>query len=78
LYLLVVSPRDYRAHRGIGNTVDADMGLQSADAIKIRFRKHFGTDARALKRVNKSWFYKKGFIGLERTAAYLPEDGKLE
>jgi len=54
------------------------MGLQSADAIKFRFRKHFGTDIRALKRVNKSWFYKKGFIGLERTAAYLPEDGKQE
>jgi hypothetical protein len=34
------------------DAVDADMGLQSIDAIKFCFRKPFGADVRTLKRVD--------------------------
>jgi hypothetical protein len=36
------------------DAVDADMGLQSTDAIKFCFRKHFHTDARAPNRVERA------------------------
>jgi len=76
---MVVSPsgvaRDYRAHRGIGNAVDADMGLQSADTIKFRFRKHFGTAFERSNACTKAVVIKKDLLASKEPAAYLPEDG---
>ena len=60
------------------DAVNADMGLQPTDAIKFCFRENFGTDVRALKRVNRGFSYKKDLLVSKRTAAYLPEDGKQE
>jgi hypothetical protein len=74
----VVSPRDYRAHRGIGNAVDADMGLQSADTTKFRFRKHFGTAFERSNACTKAVVIKKDLLASKEPAAYLPEDGKQE
>jgi hypothetical protein len=60
------------------DAAEADMGLQSAGAIKFCFRKPVRADVRTRKRVNRGCSYKKDLLVLKRTAAYLSEDSKQE
>jgi hypothetical protein len=49
-------------------------GSQSADAIKLRFTSHLVANLNPPGSFNRQGgFHKKGFIGPENSAAYLPK-----
>jgi hypothetical protein len=56
------------------DAVEADMGLQSAGAIKFCFRRPVRADVRALKRVNRGCSYKKDLLVSNDPALHLPEN----